>query len=302
MPEQVPQGQLEQLQQQVAMGKLLTPQLYSTVYSSSLAERESSRQQTVPTMQKGQSKPVKISGDPSQRMIKATPPKRMLDTTAYNKQFYDRMYANQQNKAQSGQAPPPDTPSYDFSSIDHYNNSQKVDFLQRPDFNPEKLKDPYDQLNAQLYRWQRIAQNVIKGKADGTSYTDEEKKVIASQAWQRMIAPAYKRMGDEGISHDLWMKEAYNTAQNFNLKGNYRGSLYNGLMAGITSVAQDASHIWDTAGTALGVFLSPSKEITDENWASQLAYTKSQVAKPVGFWDQARALAKTNGYFDYEKF
>lgn len=212
----------------------------------------------------------------------------MLDTTAYNRRIYEQMY---KGAAEGNAAPHPSSTvdGFDYSSIDHYNIAQKIEFLKRPDFNPQKLKNPYDELNAQMYRWNQIAHNVEAG-----SYTDEQKKIIADQAYGRMLLPAWKRAGQEEMPLAVWREHAYDMGKNFDMDRSYRGSLYMGGTAGTLSVLQDAIQATKTLTNLVGAFVSPPKPITDENWAAQAKKTANNMNNPEGFWDQLQALADTN--------
>lgn len=216
------------------------------------------------------------------KMLSVPPPNKVVpDASNRNRALFDMMHRGVVST--SATTKPAD--KTDYSSVQAMDYDQKVQFLKRPDYNPFQLKDPYDFLNAQMYRWQNIAKNVQAGK-----YTEDEKKKIADQAYERMIMPYYKATGQTPVSKSMWMQEAYKSGANFNLDDRYKNPYSRGVMHGAYTLGSDFLRAVDTFHNIVGAIVSPPKPITDETWHHSLLKTKDNTS-PTGFWDQVREMA-----------
>ena len=220
-------------------------------------------------------------------MVKRPPPQRSIDTTQYNASLYKQMYG----QAPEGKVTLPVSPldHTDYSSVENFNDKQKLEFLKRPDFDPTKLKDPTMQLSAQMYRWSQIVKNIDAGK-----FSDKEKAIILDQAYGRMIAPALARTGqDPNAFYPVWKSQAFERGRDFNIDMQYQNNILQGNLNGIAGLLQDGMQIGKKLVNFMGAVVSPVKPITDESWDKQLKYTAAHVNNPVGFFDQLQAVADT---------
>jgi len=185
-------------------------------------------------------------------------------------------------------------PRVDYDSVERMTNAQKLEFLKRPDFDPFKLRNGYDYLNAQMYRWVQIAKNTEAG-----GYTPEQKTKIAEAAWDRMIGPYYAGEHSNVMTKDEWMKNAYDVGAKYDMDRAYRGGLYTGGSHGTMSLMEDAIQAGRTFTNIIGGALSssfwhdvikPPEEITDASWQKHL---KDEKAHPYqGFWHGVREYAE----------
>ena len=181
--------------------------------------------------------------------------------------------------------PIPSEHHIDYSSVYKMDESMKKKVLRDPQLNPYKLTDPYDYLNAQMYRWTQLAKRVSEGH-----YTPEQKDLIAQQAYRRMILPYYLRTKQEPLSEEQWMKNAYGVGASFDLDRSYNGSLYNGGSHGTMSLMHDILQATRTFTNILGAVVSPPHPNTDEDWQQTMQRAKNNPGYK-GFWAEVEDTA-----------
>ncbi len=128
--------------------------------------------------------------------------------------------------------------------------AQKIEALKNPHLNPYKLIDPYDGLANSLHRWKTVAND-----ATLSHYTEEQKTAVASHYYDKMIAPMYGGMKIAPMSKELWLKQAYKEATNYNIEDSYNNSIVHSLAhgwnEGLPSLARAGQYVYNTLGNAI---------------------------------------------------
>jgi len=234
--------------------------------------------------------PTPISPYQSERMIQQPPPQKVIKTEDYNRLLYSRIRGGEQ--AAKAQASTP----YDYSSVHNMQLSDKLKFLKGYDFDPTKLEDPRDEINAWLYRWKNYAGDAEKHLLDYKGQKDLDAR--AGEFYDKALAPAFKRMGKDLPDRERWIANAYDVKDHWELEDQYSGKFMYGARAGLYALGAAAAQMGKTFSTMFGAFMSPPVQITDENWQKQLNDANKKGAKPEGFWQNAEALADSNHLFN----
>ncbi len=136
-----------------------------------------------------------------------------------------------------------------YHSIDSLNRTDKAEALKDPKLNPYLLNNPYDGLAASLNKWKSVASKVSSGK-----YDDKTKQTIASNYYNKMIAPMYGGMKISPMEKDVWMKQAYKEALNYNVEDSYNRSFVNSIKqvnTGYAATDRAFSYVTDMLGNVL---------------------------------------------------
>jgi hypothetical protein len=152
-----------------------------------------------------------------------------------------------------------------YHSIDSKNDHDKIEALKDIKLNPYRLKDPYDGLSNSLNRWKHVANDAVLNH-----YTDEQKAKVAGNYYDKMIAPMYAGMNQAPMSKELWLKQAFKEATEYNIEDAYNNSiihdLKHGLDSGLAATARATSYVTDSLtnkfNTAMGEFFNAKKQGT----------------------------------------
>ena len=174
-----------------------------------------------------------------------------------------------------------------YSSIDSKVDAEKIEALKNVNLNPYRLKNPYDGLANSLHRWTRVANDAVLNH-----YTDEQKKTIASNYYDGMIGPLYGNMKIAPMNKDLWMKQSFKEAVNYNIEDAYNNSAWHGMKHGWDSgwaataraygyVADQVGNVYDNAVDQWRKSREVGKKYDTDNggWHQELG--KTQLEKPV---------------------
>jgi hypothetical protein len=130
------------------------------------------------------------------------------------------------------------------------NHHDKIEALKNPKLNPYKLANPYDGLANSLHRWKTVANDAVL-----SHYTEEQKKTVASHYYDQMIAPMYGGMKIAPMNKELWLKQAYGEATNYNIEDSYNNSIMHSLAhgwnEGLPSLARAGQYVYNTLGNAI---------------------------------------------------
>ena len=158
------------------------------------------------------------------------------------------------------------------------NRHDKIEALKNPKLNPYKLANPYDGLANSLHRWKTVANDAVL-----SHYTEEQKQTVASHYYDQMIAPMYGGMKIAPMNKELWLKQAYGEATNYNIEDSYNNSIVHSLAhgwnEGLPSLARAGQYVYNTLGNAVSDAVQLYK--------NQVAYRalpdaqrKAQLARP----------------------
>ena len=137
-----------------------------------------------------------------------------------------------------------------YKSIDSLNKADKVKALSDVNLNPYNLANPYDGLANSLHRWKTVA-----AQANNGHFSNEEMGKIASNYYDKMIAPMYGGMKIAPMDKGLWLKQAYSEALKYNLEDSYDSSIVHGLKngahTGAAELARASGYVTDMLGNVL---------------------------------------------------
>ena len=175
-----------------------------------------------------------------------------------------------------------------YASLDSLTKEKKIEALKNVNLNPYRLNDAYDGLANSFHRWTHVANDAVLNH-----YTDEQKQKIASNYYDGMIAPLYGKMGQTPMSKDLWMKQSFKEAVNYNIEDAYNNSIIHGMKngwdSGLAATARAYGYISDAVGNVYDNAVDQwrkSREVgkkydTDNGgWHQGLAQLHSE--KPIG--------------------
>lgn len=180
--------------------------------------------------------------------------------------------AQKQHKAQSDK----------YASIDSLQKSQKIDALKDLNLNPHLLHDPYDSLANSLYRWKTVAAD-----AEKQGYSQDQKNQVALNYYHKMIMPfyakLYKQSGTNPMGAELWLKESFNVAKNYNIEDAYNSSIIHDLRHGGEQGVAALREAGASIENLLGNLTNSPIEHTDEEYSP---YYKRAASPPAhGFFD-----------------
>jgi len=161
--------------------------------------------------------------------------------------------------------------------------------LKNPKLNPYKLANPYDGLANSLHRWKTVANDAVL-----SHYTDEQKKTIASHYYDRMIAPMYGGMKIAPMSKELWLKQAYGEATNYNIEDAYNNSIMHSLAHGWNEGLPGLARAGQYVHNALGNFVEDAVQLYKNQTAFRAlpdAQQKVLLARP--WHEQAQSQQTT---------
>jgi hypothetical protein len=124
---------------------------------------------------------------------------------------------------------------------------QKIDALKNPNLNPYNLSSAYDGLANSMHRWTVVAKD-----AQGAKYTPDQEQKIASNYYDKMIAPLYGKLGIAPMDKALWMKQAYKEALNYNIEDSYNNNIIHQMRHGFDSGIAATARAYGTATDILG--------------------------------------------------
>jgi hypothetical protein len=175
------------------------------------------------------------------------------------------------------------------------NHHDKIEALKNPKLNPYKLANPYDGLANSLHRWKTVANDAVL-----SHYTEEQKKTVASHYYDQMIAPMYGGMKIAPMSKELWLKQAYKEATNYDIEDSYNNSIVHSLAhgwnEGLPDLVRAGQFITDISGNVLDDAMSMWQARAKERkqFAADLKSGKASAD------DQARREhAKNESWTDY---
>ena len=135
-----------------------------------------------------------------------------------------------------------------YESIHNLQRAQKVDALKDMKLNPFELRDPYDTLSHNFYLWTQVGNKALSN----VHITQAQQEQIASNFYDRMIAPAYGGLKITPMDKKLWMQQAYKEALNYNIEDAYNNSLIHnlkeGMNSGLAATARAYGRITDMLG------------------------------------------------------
>jgi hypothetical protein len=178
------------------------------------------------------------------------------------------------------------------------NHHDKIAALKNPKLNPYKLANPYDGLANSLHRWKTVANDAVL-----SHYTDEQKKTIASHYYDRMIAPMYGGMKIAPMSKELWLKQAYGEATNYNIEDAYNNSIMHSLAHGWNEGLPGLARAGQYVHNALGNFVEDAVQLYKNQTAFRAlpdAQQKVLLARP--WHEQAADLHNQIAVVDHEKY
>jgi hypothetical protein len=130
------------------------------------------------------------------------------------------------------------------------NRHDKIEALKNPKLNPYKLANPYDGLANSLHRWKTVANDAVL-----SHYTEAQKQAVASHYYDQMIAPMYGGMKIAPMNKELWLKQAYGEATNYNIEDSYNNSIMHSLAhgwnEGLPSLARAGQYVYNMLGNAI---------------------------------------------------
>jgi len=236
----------------------------------------------------------------------ASPSPLAQRAAAINQAIWTRMNYRPPPTPQPAPSATADTTGVDYSSVDAMKDAKKVEFLKRTDFDPDRLKNPFDMFNSYMYRAQKIIQNMNEGP-----YSDADKTKILNGIYDRMIMPFYNRTkgemikGTEAPSRKQWLAHAQDFAKEYDINQTYMNSWWSGLAHGsyglLNEAFQGIKTVNDIVGTAVSPhfwnqfgheFFKAPQEITDDSWQKQVEYDRSHPA-----WNFFKEAEKEGRYW-----
>lgn len=143
-----------------------------------------------------------------------------------------------------------------YASVNNLQKDDKIEALKDTKLNPHLLDNPYDSVANSLHRWTGLAAQVQSGK-----YTDGQKMAIAGNYYDKEVAPFYAAMKVEGMSKDLWTKEAYGAATKFDISHFYLGGMTRGFLAGGIGAQAQLARAGSFAVNALGMAIHSGNDL-----------------------------------------
>jgi hypothetical protein len=149
-----------------------------------------------------------------------------------------------------------------YASIDSMNRHQKLEVLSRKGVNPLLLKDPNDRLNVNLNKWKEVADNAVLNH-----YSDKQKEDLAGKYYDMMLAPQYADMGIAPMNREVWMKQSFKEATQYNLANAYDNDILHdmkhGWNAGVPALARAGEAVYNMVTN----FISSPKPATDKEYS-----------------------------------
>ena len=130
-----------------------------------------------------------------------------------------------------------------YKDIDGMTKDQKLDALKDLSVNPFILNDGYDALTNALYRWKTIATS-----PEAAKLSPQERDQAAENYWRTMLEPIYsQKLKATPVSLEIWKKEAYDRALQWNMDTAYDSHWRSGLYTGF----KDYENVLHTGLSAL---------------------------------------------------
>lgn len=157
--------------------------------------------------------------------------------------------------------------------------SEKIQSLKGKDFDPMKLANPRDTLNAYMYRWEQYT-NAMRAQMTkkGMSERDQENFIgnASGTFYDAYLKPTYDKIGSPAFNRDVWMHNNKDIMSGWNMDKAYSDSrlaygFKTGLFREFPAMAEHAIASW---------IFTPPIEVTDENYMHQYVRA-SQTGAPV---------------------
>ncbi len=173
-----------------------------------------------------------------------------------------------------------------YSSLDHLQKADKINALKDVNLNPYRLANPYDGLANSLHRWKTVANDAVL-----SNYTEEQKSKVAEHYYDKMIAPMYGGMGIAPMNKELWMKQAFKEATNYNIEDSYNSSITHSIKhgwdSGLAATARGYGFLSDMIGNGIDDAVALWRKGT-QNMQHPTVETRAEDAKP--WFEQAKDL------------
>jgi len=184
-----------------------------------------------------------------------------------------------------------------YKDIHSMQKQQKIDLLKEKNINPLNLEDGYDSVASALHKWTTIAHDAKNAKLSGEAY-----ERLAKNYYDKMLVPAYGKLGTDAPSLELWQREAYKEdgAYDYDINDAYMNPVMRGITHALASTIQDVENVVETGTNLLGYGLK-------EGWAkaplAAKAIAKGAVFEPESWVDKSReAMNGTNpGFWETAK-
>lgn len=171
-----------------------------------------------------------------------------------------------------------------YASIDSMDRHQKMETLSHPNINPFYLKDPYDGLSASLNRWKAVANDAFMDHTSG-KLSQEQMDGIAGKYYDAMIKPFYDKMDKPPMDRNLWIKQAFREATQYDIKNAYDNTYLHNLKTnwnnGIPALARMGESVYNIVTNVLA---SPQQH-TDDEYSHWHKAAKDATSTPASFTD-----------------
>lgn len=165
-----------------------------------------------------------------------------------------------------------------YHSLDTLDKKSKAEALKDPNLNPYRLSDPYDGLANSFERWKTVAKQANNG-----SFSYPEMGKIASNYYDKMIGPLYGGLHQNDpsvtpMSRELFLKQAYGEALNYNIENAYNSSaihdMKHGWHEGMPSLIRGSEFLYNAAGNLLSGAI--------QNWRRERSLSTDQQVHEMG--------------------
>lgn len=138
-----------------------------------------------------------------------------------------------------------------YDSIHNLEQHQKVEALKNNNLDPTQIQGPYDGLAHAFHLWKTVAAKAQKNP--NISFTEQRK--IADNFYDGLLAPIYTEAKLSPLSRELWQKQAYGQALNYNIEDAYGNSwlqsLRHGWNSGLAATARGALQLSNILGNTV---------------------------------------------------
>jgi hypothetical protein len=138
-----------------------------------------------------------------------------------------------------------------YDSIHNLEQHQKIEALKDNKLDPTQIQDPYDGLAHAFHLWKTVAAKAQKNP--NISFTEQRK--IADNFYDGLLAPLYAKAELSPLDRELWQKQAYGQALNYNIEDAYGNSwlqsLRHGWNSGLAATARGALQLSNILGNTV---------------------------------------------------
>lgn len=179
-------------------------------------------------------------------------------------------------------------PSNPYATLDSMERKQKVEALKNNKLDPTQIKDPYDKLAHAFNLWKEVG---AKAKANpNISFTEQRK--IAENFYNGLVAPIYANdLKLTPMSKELWMKQAYEEALNYNIDDAYGNDWLHSIRSGWNSGLAATARAFGRVTTVGGNFVDDAVALWKYNQQfNKMSDSERRAAVPTGWHEQLANL------------